>query len=579
MSADKNISKPGKDVVYIDLDDEITSIIDKVENTKEKIVALVLPKRASVLQSIVNMRLLKRASETAGKNVVLITSESAILPLAGAAGLPIAKNLQSKPHIPPSPVPIHEGPLPPKPAAVEESVTEDDEAEIDDSQAKIDYGRSVGELAAASEVEEPEIIPLDAEETAAEEVAGVPAPAKAKASKDKRFKIPNFDKFRLSLIGGIGGLILLIILIFLATSVLPKARITLKTTSLPLAANFSLVADGGAKTLDEEKGIIPASLQTKDQTSTQTVNATGQQNNGDRAKGSVTMSGGACSATVPADVPAGTGLASGGLTYITQAKTSFAPVASGGKCSFQSSSSTAIVAQTGGSKYNVSGASFSVSGRSDVSASGSASGGTDNITTVLSQSDVDSAKQKITSADSDKFTQEWQKTLEELGLYLITSTLKLSNPALGSSTPVGQPATNATVTVKITYTILAVKKDDLKKAVTGQINKQIDSAKQKLSDDDPLQGLTVGVQSQESPTKATLQLSIDTTAIPVLDVEGIKKTATGQKTGDIRSALSSLPGVKEVEVKFSPFWVSKAPKASKITVVQEQVSSSGNPSP
>ena len=578
MSADKHISKPGKDVVYIDLDDEITSIIDKLENTKASIVALVLPKRASVLQSIVNMRLLKRASETTAKNVVLITSESAILPLAGAAGLQVAKNLQSKPHIPPSPVPIHEGPLPQKPTA-EEPVAEDDGEEIDESQAKIDYGRSVGELAAARGVEEPETIPLDDEEMAAEEAAGVLTSTKAKAPKDKRFKIPNFDKFRLSMVAGIGGLVLLIIFIFLATSVLPKARITLKTTSLPLSANFSLMADGSAKTLDEEKAIIPASLQTKDQTSTQTVNATGQQNNGDKAKGSVTMSGGACSATVPADVPAGSGLATGGLTYITQAKTSFAPVVSGGKCTFQSTSSTAITAQTGGSKYNVSGASFSVSGRSDVSASGSASSGTDNITTVLSQSDMDSAKQKITSADTDKFTQEWQKTLEDQDLYLITPTLKLSDPALSSSTPVGQPATTATVTVKITYTILSLKKDELKKAVIGQINKQIDSQKQKLSDDDPLKGLSVSIQSQESPTKLTLQLSIDTTAIPILDVEGIKKTAAGQKTGDIRSALSSLPGVKEVEVKFSPFWVSKAPKASKITVVQEQVNSSGNTSP
>src|SRR3989344_496300 len=484
MSADKHISKPGKDVVYIDLDDEITSIIDKLENTKAGVVALVLPKRASVLQSIVNMRLLKRASETTAKNVVLITSESAILPLAGAAGLSVAKNLQSKPHIPPSPVPIHEGPLPQKPTD---------------------------------------------EEMAAEEVAGASAPAKAKAPKDKRFKIPNFDKFRLSMVAGIGGLVLLIIFIFLATAVLPKARITLKTTSLPLSANFSLMADGSAKTLDEEKAIIPASLQTKDQTSTQTVNATGQQNNGDKAKGSVTMSGGACSATVPSDVPAGSGLATGGLTYITQTKTSFGPVVSGGKCTFQSTSSTAIKAQTGGSKYNVSGASFSVSGRSDVSASGSASGGTDNITTVLSQSDVDSAKQKITSADTDKFTQEWQKTLEDQGLYLITPTLKLSDPILSSSTAVGQPATNATVIVKITYTILAVKKDDLKKAVTGQVNKQIDSQKQKLSDDDPLKGLSVSIQSQESPTKVTLQLSIDTTAVPILDIEGIKKTAAGQK--------------------------------------------------
>jgi hypothetical protein len=78
--------KAGKDTIYIDAEDEITSIIDKVESAKEKIVALVLPKRSSTLQSIVNMRLLKRSAESAGKSVVLITSESALMPLAGAAG-------------------------------------------------------------------------------------------------------------------------------------------------------------------------------------------------------------------------------------------------------------------------------------------------------------------------------------------------------------------------------------------------------------------------------------------------------------------------------------------------------------
>ena len=82
MSA-KIPAKPSKDTVYIDVDDEITGIIDKIENSENKVVALVLPKRAASLQSIVNMKLLKRSADTAGKNVVLITSEAALLPLAG----------------------------------------------------------------------------------------------------------------------------------------------------------------------------------------------------------------------------------------------------------------------------------------------------------------------------------------------------------------------------------------------------------------------------------------------------------------------------------------------------------------
>ncbi|MEK7561853.1 MAG: hypothetical protein AAB541_03235 [Patescibacteria group bacterium] len=581
MTANKTPTKPSKDVVYVDLDDEITSIIDKVENAKDKVVALVLPKRATVLQSIVNMRLLKRAADNAGKDVVLISSEPALSPLAGAAGLHVAKNLQSKPHIPPSPIPIHEGPG--QPAATAKEIVDDQEEEIDESNAKIDYGRSIGELAASHEVEEPETIPLNDEDAIAKESVDAQSPAKIKTPKDKRLKVPNFDKFRVRLGLGIAGLILLIIFIILATTILPKAVVTLKTISLPVSANFSLIADGEAKTLDEAKGVIPAVLQTKDQTVSHTVTATGQQNNGDKAKGSVTMTATKCAPNIgqPSSVPAGTGLSNNGLTYITQTTTSFSnsPTGGSGSCvNYSATTSISIVAQTGGSKYNVNSANFSISGRADVSASGSASGGTDNIATVLSQSDVDGAKQKITSADTDIFTKDWQKSLSDQELYVITSTLKLSDSAVTSSTPVGQPATNATVTIKITYSILSVKKDDLRKIVVDQMSKQIDSRKQKLSSDDVLKGLTVSVSAQDSPTKTTLALSVDTTAVPILDTASIKKTAAGQKTGDIQAALSNLPGVKEVDVKLSPFWVSKAPKASKINVIQQQVNS-GNTSP
>jgi len=44
MSADKLPSKPpGKETVYVDVEDEITSIIDKVDAASQKVVALLCP--------------------------------------------------------------------------------------------------------------------------------------------------------------------------------------------------------------------------------------------------------------------------------------------------------------------------------------------------------------------------------------------------------------------------------------------------------------------------------------------------------------------------------------------------------
>ena len=137
----------------------------------------------------------------------------------------------------------------------------------------------------------------------------------------------------------------------------------------------------------------------------------------------------------------------------------------------------------------------------------------------------------------------------------------------------GQQASTVTVTIKTTYTIHTLQKADLQKVITDALTKQVNPKEQKLNTSNVLGDATVTVQSQGSPTTATLSVAESTTAVPILDVANIKKQAVGQKSGDINSALNGLPGVKNVDVKLSPFWVSKAPKASKITVVQQQVKS------
>ena len=555
--------KPGKDVVYLDIDDDITTIVDKVEGSKEKIVALVLPKRFATLQSIVNMRLLKRSADSASKNTVLITSESALLPLAGAAGIHVAKNLQSKPEIPPPPADLPQE----KPA-----VPEDPDAEVDSKDAKLDYHRSIGELAAGETVEEPETIPLEDAEEAEKEAK---AHAK-KTPKNRKLKVPNFERFRLLLGLGIVGVIAFVTFIILAIFIWPKATITLQTEATPVSAVLELTTSDKATTLDEAKGIIPSVLKTSDLKSNQKAQATGQQNNGQKATGDVVIRN--CTDN-PVTVPAGTGVSTAGLSYITQQSASLdsGNFDGSGNCKTTGShtKSVNVTAQQPGAKYNIgSGQTFSVIGKpSGVTASNSSafSGGTDDIQTVLSQADVDAATNKLTDEDRNKFVDNFKKSLDEEGFYLVEATLKAKDPAITTTPAVGQPASEANVSITISYSVLVIPKEEMKKAVTNELNEQIDKNKQKIGTDDVLEAITVSVQSQKSPTVATLSINADTTAVPIIDIDAIKKQVGGKKESEIKSLLGDLPGVKNVEVKMSPFWVSKAPKASKITVVQQQI--------
>ena len=89
-----------KDVIYVEPEDDITDIILKIEKAKEKIVALVPPKKAGVFRSVVNIKLIAKAGVTSAKTVVLVTVDPSIVKLAAATRLPVAKNLQSAPVIP-----------------------------------------------------------------------------------------------------------------------------------------------------------------------------------------------------------------------------------------------------------------------------------------------------------------------------------------------------------------------------------------------------------------------------------------------------------------------------------------------
>lgn len=572
---------PGKETIYVDLDDEITSIIDKVENAKEKVVALVLPKRSTAMQSIVNMRLLKKSAEGLEKSVVLITSESALLPLAGIVGLHVAKNLQSKPDVPPAPN-LPAGPGSTKPDVGDSINLKEDGLNDEPLPEKIDYNRSIGELASKSDEETPETIELEDEaKTKAEE--SKPKGKKSGIVSSARIKIPNFDKFRLALGLGIFGLIALVVFIYLAIAVLPKATINIQTVSLPVTATFTLNTSDKAPALDLAGKVIPASLKTSDQTSTQQVTATGQQNTGEKAKGTMTFYN--CNVTDvtegnPRTVPAGTGVTANGLTFITQSAVIVQPSHfAGGDCKKDVvSDSVNITAQTGGTKYNQDSTTYKVAGYSTISGTGSkTTGGTDNIQTILSQADIDGAKQKITSASSDAFSKTFQSQLATQKLYVIASTLKLSDPAASSTPAVGQPATVATVTVKITYSVLTLKNEDLIKAITDTVLAQVDKTKQKVEETDILKGATITVTSQSSPTAVTLNISEDTLAVPILDQNAIKKMVMGQKSGNIKTGVGAIAGVKSVNVKYSPFWVSKVPnKTSKITVAVTYVRGESN---
>ncbi|QQS19934.1 hypothetical protein IPL85_00510 [Candidatus Saccharibacteria bacterium] len=556
-----------KETIYVDVDDEITAIIERVGKSKGGIIALVLPKRATVLQSVVNMRLLKRAAEAGNKNLVLVTSEASLLPLAGLIGMHVAETPSSKPAIPPRPdLPSDEPENVDEPLPVaDNSGTVADEFDPDAS-GEI----PVGELAglppiAASKTPIEEVIMDNGSELAGantdEKLDVIPV------KKNKKLAVPNFDKFRLRIALGVFGVIFLVVGWVVATTLLPKASVAIKTNSQVVKSNLNLTLDTAAKQLDEENKIIPATAQTQQKSYTQQVAATGQQNTGDKATGTVKFSVTKCAPDVgaPSDVTTGSSVTAAGKTFITQEKGEYSFNGASGSCVKYTTNNVNITALKAGAEYNMtSGTTFTRQG--GTSGTGSTAGGTDNIVKVVAQADIDSAKSKIAAQDSTSVKLEMETALKAKGLLAITSTFLTGDQQVSSSASPGESADTITVTSVVPYTMLGIKQIDLQALVVANVEEQIDPKKQKILDN----GVAKTVFTQQTPgtaTSAVVSARVESVAGPELNVEDLKKQIAGKKANEIKQVLSALPGVTEVEVSYGPFWVSSAPKdTSKITV-------------
>ncbi|MDD3861360.1 MAG: hypothetical protein PHP74_00475 [Candidatus Gracilibacteria bacterium] len=87
-------------VVYAEIDDEITSIYDKIRNIKAVDVYVVLPKRAAIFQSIINLKILKRKAEKLGKSVYFVTNDKNGTYLATQVGITVYdRSAEGKPSL------------------------------------------------------------------------------------------------------------------------------------------------------------------------------------------------------------------------------------------------------------------------------------------------------------------------------------------------------------------------------------------------------------------------------------------------------------------------------------------------
>lgn len=83
----KKVSK--KKILFVQIDEELTQVFERIEKLSYKEVYLVVPKRAVLLQSVVNLKILKQKLAEIGKDLALITNDLSGMKLAMQAEIKV----------------------------------------------------------------------------------------------------------------------------------------------------------------------------------------------------------------------------------------------------------------------------------------------------------------------------------------------------------------------------------------------------------------------------------------------------------------------------------------------------------
>lgn len=613
---------------YTTQDEEILSIVGRLRSSELLENIFVIPKRALVLQSIVNLRMLAREAEKAGKQVVIVTQDENGRRLAEKAGI------ETRPY---SEEASHEYEPVIREVPADESVVQHPGISSDSIGSSgffsdpSDNGASgIGKNAPntagggmririrnASPVHQPSLNSMRRTEPEASPVRPRPsmpvqAPqAIAHVATPQRNELPDTSSGRLSrvfmppkpvdrrqpetvraereshtLVGGRGkswfaGFVVISVLFLVGTGAfifLPKAEISVVPMSV--SQDIGMEFDGKTDATAEGDRVVPVRIVEKEETVTVTGQTSGSSSgNGSKASGKILIYNeyGADSQQLVATTRFQS--EEGKIFRLSKGVTVPGVMERNGRRE-PGVVEADVIADGSGSEYNIGSTIFSIPGfsgsakagkiyaKSKSSMSGGSSVGQSGATSV-SASDLEKAKGDATEAFRRSFLDSLSNDLAQNERF-IPETFDIA--VVGSPSAPGVGSIAASFEYKATFHAKAFvfSEDELKDRAVAVLRK-------KSSIDDGFEARDVTFRYEggtaDYPT-GTFRFKTNVNALFVasIDIGALREDFLGKKADEIKPILEKHPEVKNIEIELKPkgfsFAVPKDRKHVTVTVVQ-----------
>jgi hypothetical protein len=354
----------------------------------------------------------------------------------------------------------------------------------------------------------------------------------------------------------------LLVAILLLTYVFATATITITPKADPVTAESDVTANKSVTTVST--GTIPAQVVSSDENQNGNFQATGQKDIGSKASGTASISN--CNDLNTHTVSAGTIISAGGLNYSTTSTVQVSGAGvSNGSVVCSPGSSVGIAAAESGAKYNTGGTSFSSSLGSNFHITGSASGGSTKVVTVISQADLDKAKSSLSSQAQSAATNDLKKKLSS-DQPVLDGAMSVNVTSFNPSAAAGTQTGNFTATEAATATLLTYHKADLQKVLISTIQDKVTAKKQIIPGDKGVQATVSGLDA----AGGTLQMhgTLNAFIADKFDSGQLAGSVKGKTVTEARKTFVKNSDIAETEISIWPSYKSRLPfYANKIKII------------
>ncbi len=575
--------------IYLEVDEEVTSVIEKIKKSKKPNIVLVLPRNAVLGQSVVNLKLVYKEAIASAKEVALVTTDKVTHSLAERVGFVVydsakgisfntaagtAKSAQkaekeseesTKPEKTEEPdeeelaveeVPLNRNRFDTKPiapaAAVSEEVVSDAVAE-----------ESVAEMVESAEPEdtkanheEPKSEPAAAHTYAAPKTPMIPSRGNLRFFRQQKKKaalVPIIVGAVILLSGGVG-----------AAYALPSASVKVVVKAQPFNDTVKSNIDVDATSVDVEKATMPGKVVALEQVTKSTAKATGKKDKGTKASGTVTVYNGWDSNA--RSFPAGTTIKakkSGNTFVLTKAidVPGATSTISGGKAVVVAGHvDVAVEATSPGEAYNESATTFTINSVSAAqqdsiyaSSSTAFTGGSSKVVTVISGSDISTLTNNVKNQNKDEAVAEIKKQAADS--VVIDKAIQTVSQDVATSAEEGDEADSVEVTVTGKFSLITFTQKDQQELLEKVLATKIPEGQSLVTQGD---GVSPDTSNYElnlvSEKRLELTNNLKAFTADTFDQNAIRRSLIGEFPKNVQSKVSKDVPVLSVDVSRQPSW-------------------------